>query len=254
MQEEMFMSNKYPFTIKKLPLEDPRACPVDLPHFDYDFYYDYQDTHSSWEFDKWKDPKDNSNDLYSGLSFRGECIDNILNEVLPFQRQKGKSAFLNDGRWAGIVGWYKLMEVDNMNHGGFKDVVTQNRHPTLQKVINWFEFESDIESAIMEKMPGNVELWHVDSHCGHKHGHRKKELTRILIHLQDWEFGQMMMWGTRPLIQWRAGDAITYDVDIPHCSFNSSRHIRYTLRITGVPSNATKEKLAKGGNIDMDNL
>ena len=137
MQEEMFMSNKYPFTIEKLPLEDPRACPVDLPHFDYDFYYDYQDTHSSWEFDKWKDPKDKSNDLYSGLSFRGECIDNILNEVLPFQRQKGKSAFLNDGRWAGIVGWYKLMEVDNMNHGGFKDVVTQNRHPTLQKASLW---------------------------------------------------------------------------------------------------------------------
>lgn len=240
--------------MKKLPLDDPRACPVDLPHFEYPFYYDYQDTLSSWEFDKWKDSNDPSNDLFASLQFRGKAIDNIMDEVLPFRRQKGKSAYLNDGRWAGSVGWYAKMEVDNINHGGFKDEVTPERHPTLQKMIDWFEFESDAQPSILEKMPGNFELWHVDSHCGHRHGHRKKELTRILIHLQDWEFGQMLLWGTRPLIQWRAGDAVTYDVDIPHCSFNSSRHIRYTLRITGVPSQATKEKLQTGGIVDVDNL
>lgn len=248
------MSKKYPFIMKKLPQSDPRACPVDLPHFNYELYYDYQDTQSSWNFDKWKDSSDPSNNLFAELKFRGKCIDNILKEVLPFKRQKGKSAYLNDGRWVGIVGWYKKMEIDNINHGGFKDRVTPDRHPTLQKIINWFEFESDVEPSIYEKMPGNFELWHVDSHYGHVHDHRKKELTRILIHLQDWEFGQMLMWGTRPIIQWQAGDAITYDVDIPHCSFNSSRCIRYTLRITGVPSTATKEKLHKGGIINADDL
>ena len=134
------------------------------------------------------------------------------------------------------------MEIPTFNHGGYKEQVKPEKHPTLCKIIDWFEFEGQIQPSILEKMPGNWEIWHVDTHCGHTSGFRQNELFRVLINLQDWEFGQLGLWGTKPVIQWKQGEAMWWNPDVPHMVANASRHIRYTFRLTGIPSAKTLEK------------
>ena len=87
---------------------------------------------------------------------------------------------------------------------------------------------------------------------GHPSGYGVKDLARVIVHLQDWEPGQLLQWGNRVITQWRAGDTISYDKNVPHGTANCSRYRRYSLRITGVPSKRTLEKIEAGGIINID--
>jgi len=236
----------------KLSNDHPNAFP-DHPCLEYECYYDYLDTLSDYHFDRWRDDSD-SDDVDLSLKFRGECIDNIMDEVLPFEREQSKNVYQNDIKAAAVASWYLQNEIGSMSHVGYKQRVDPERHPTLQKIVDWFEYAENVQPIIMEKNIGNWEGWHVDSHCGHPNGYRQKELHRVIIHLQDWQFGQMLFWGTKPIMQWRAGDCLSYNVRVPHVTANCSRYKRYSLRITGVPSEATKEKVAQGGIINVDEL
>ena len=246
------MDKNYITEFEILPDDHPNA--MDHECFKYPSHYDYLDTfNKTYHWDKFADDSD-SDMVNLGLKFRGEAINNIMQEVLPFSRETGKTGYVNDLRFAHNAYFFHKMEVRGFDHVGYKEKVKPHKHPTLTKMVEWFEFESDVQPLILEKNIGNWEIWHVDNHCGHPGGYRQQELVRVLIHLQDWEFGQMLLWGTQPIVQWQAGDVLAYDVDMPHCSANSSRHRRYTLRLTGVPSQATKDKLAAGGIVNVDEL
>lgn len=246
--------NKYPFKMEKLPQDHPHACPRDHECFEWPFYYDYQDTYSNWHYDKWTDPSDSSNAVHRNLQFVGDSVDNLINEVQPYVREHGKAGYINDVRFASTVGWYSKMEIRDINHGGYKEQVKPEKHPTLTKIIDWFEFESNVQPSILQKMPGNWEIFHVDTHCGNQAGFRQEKLLRVLVAITPWEFGQIAMWGTQHVIQWKPGEVFWWDPDVPHAVFNSSRHIRYNLRLTGTPSKATFEKLSAGGQINVDEL
>lgn len=245
------MDTKYVGEITTLP--DNHSDALQHPVFEYDSYYDFTDSLSDYHFDKFAD--ESIDDVVNlNLKFRGKSIDNIMNEVLPYEREKAKALFKNSAKAASLAAWYLNNGIPNMTHAGYKETVKPEKHPTLAKIIDWFEFESGIQPIILEKNIGDWALWHVDSHCGHEDGFRKKKLVRVLIHLQDWEFGQMLQWGTKIITQWRAGDAILFDESIPHATANASRYKRYTLRITGLPSENTLTKIKQGGIINVDEL
>jgi len=225
----------------------------DHPCLAYDSYYDWLDTFSDYHFDKYADDTNNP-DINLSLKFRGNAIDNIMDEVLPFEPEQTKNIYKNDIKAAMVSSWYMRNRVGTMDHVGYKQTVDPEKHPTLQKIVDWFEFESGINPTIMEKNIGQWEGWHVDGHTGHPNGYRQKPLVRCIIHLQDWKFGQMMFWGTKPVVQWRAGDSLNYDIKVPHCTANCSRFKRYSLRLTGVPSENTLAKIAAGGEINVDLL
>lgn len=246
------MSKEYQGEVNDiLPLDHPDA--ISHPVLDFDSYYDYTDQLSDYHFDKFANEK--LEDVVNlNLKFRGTCIDNVMQEVLPYQREKAKALPKNSAKAASLASWYLNNEITSMTHAGYKETVKPHKHPTLAKIVEWFEFEDDVQPIILEKNIGDYQLWHVDCHCGHAGGFRQNKLMRILVHLQDWEFGQMLLWGTKSIVQWRAGDAIIFDDRIPHASGNASRFKRYTLRITGTPSKNTLTKLEKGGIINVDEL
>lgn len=230
---------------RKLPADHPNTIPHH-PCFEYDCYYDYLDTFSEYHFDKSINDKE-SEDINTRLKFRGKCIDNVMDEVLPFQREQSKNIFRNDVKASSVASWYLEQEIGTMEHVGYKQTVDPERHPTLQKIVDWFEFEDDQSPIILEKNIGDYQQWHVDCHA-------PTNMIRVLIHLQDWEFGQALLWGTKSIVQWHAGDAIMWNPHVPHATFNAGRHKRYTLRVTGTPSARTLEKLKAGGTINVDKL
>jgi len=59
-------------------------------------------------------------------------------------------------------------------------------------------------------------------------------IRRVLIALQDWNWGQVLMFGTGCWTQWKAGDMIYWDYGIPHCASNMGYEPRISVSITGL--------------------
>ena len=93
------MSNKYIYMgvtdNDKLPDNHPNAVIHEC--FEYPSHYDYLDTQSNYHFDKWADDS-NHKDIHTDLSFRGKCIDNLVEEILPYQGEDGHTNYINDVR------------------------------------------------------------------------------------------------------------------------------------------------------------
>tara|TARA_Y100001970_G_scaffold288606_1_gene416422 strand:+ start:1831 stop:2556 length:726 start_codon:yes stop_codon:yes gene_type:complete len=241
------MSKKYVNEIPKLP--DDHHLAVTHECYNYPSWLDYLDSKSNYHFDKWRDDS-NYPGIDDKLKFRWKT--DITKEIFPFVREKSRNMHPNDigvlyGAW-----WLHEQEVRGMDHVGFKEVVKPEKHPTLCKIVDWFEWADEPQPIIMEKNVGNFETYHVDTMDGHPSGYGVKELARIIIHLQDWEPGQLLQWGNRVITQWKAGDTIAYDKNVPHGTANCSRYRRYSLRITGAPSKHTLEKIQQGGVINID--
>ena len=238
------MTNR--FEIDKLPKGHHLA--IEHECFNYESWNHYLDSKSTYHFDKYQDD-DNHPGINLNLKFRWST--DITKEIFPFVREKSRNVHPNDIGVLHASWWYHKMEVRGLDHVGFKESVKPEKHPTLQKIVDWFEFAEEAQPVIMEKGVGQFEVYHVDTFDGHPSGYGIKELVRVIIHLQDWQPGQFMVWGNKNIQQWQAGDCIAYDKNIPHATANSSRYRRYSLRITGVPSNSTLDKLKKGGVITI---
>ena len=81
---------------------------------------------------------------------------------------------------------------------------------------------------------------HMDKTYGGGHwdylGDTKQDvLGRLMIMLDDWHPGQVIMIGTNHYIQWKKGDSFHFRwQDMPHGTCNFGHHMRPVLFITGV--------------------
>ena len=95
------------------------------------------------------------------------------------------------------------------------------------------------------QFPGDVTIWHTDIFAPHHDllppdselteenvGH-DLGLRRILIALEDWDWGQCFMFGAQTWSQWRAGDVIFWNFGTPHCAANMGFTPRISLSVTG---------------------
>lgn len=197
----------------------------------YPNHWDYKDTlYKNYHFDRWIV----DNPEINGLRFINL---NIREDLDNFTREPDSVGYTNDIELAQNTLWLTEMEVRKFNFSGYQQQVTKDKHPNLDKIVDWFDFEQVDTAKIIQQMPSQWEIWQTpdDKFC-------------IQIQLEDWEFGQMQMLGTKVFIQWHAGDVVVKS-QMPFCSGNSSRHIQYSLEITGTPSNATLEKIKQGGEI-----
>ena len=71
-------------------------------------------------------------------------------------------------------------------------------------------------------------------------------LRRVLISLEDWEWGQVMMFGAQSWSQWKAGDLIFWDYGVPHCSSNMGYHPRISVSITGLATDKFFDRIKHG--------
>lgn len=203
------------------------------PCLKFDNYWDYKDSlYQTYHFNKSKKDKP----VEHSLRFINHGIDH---DIKNFIRETETVGYTNDIELAQNTLWLAKMGVEKFNFSGYKQPVTKEKHPTLHRIVEWLEFEVINCATIVQQMPSQWEIWQTpdDKFC-------------IKIHLQDWEFGQLQMLGTKMIIQWRAGDIIVKS-QMPFCSGNSSRHIQYYLDIIGTPSQSTLAKIQRGGEIHV---
>lgn len=95
------------------------------------------------------------------------------------------------------------------------------------------------------QFPGDMTIWHTDIFSPH-HDLLPDDIKiteetvgqdlgfrRILIALEDWNWGQCFMFGAQTWSQWQAGDAIYWKFGTPHCAANMGFTPRICLSVTG---------------------
>jgi hypothetical protein len=87
---------------------------------------------------------------------------------------------------------------------------------------------TDIFSPAHEFLPDVVKNI-PDSKIGHDNNVR-----RILIALEDWRWGQTLMFGATSWVQWKAGDIAYWNYGVPHGAANMGYSPRITASITGL--------------------
>lgn len=81
-----------------------------------------------------------------------------------------------------------------------------------------------------------------DEKIGHDSG-----IRRILIALEDWNWGQIVMFGAQSWSQWKAGDISYWKYGVPHCAANMG----YTPRISASITGMANDKFYKIFNYDQ---
>lgn len=111
------------------------------------------------------------------------------------------------------------------------------------------------------QFPGEVTFWHVDIfNPAHKFlppiahnipdekvGH-DNNIRRLMIALEDWDWGQVMMFGKSTYVQWKKGDIVYWPYGTPHAMANCGLTPRMSVSITGMQTDLFKENLKKVQN------
>lgn len=89
-------------------------------------------------------------------------------------------------------------------------------------------FHTDIFSPAHEFLPESLKNI-PDDQIGKDNG-----IRRILIALEDWNWGQVLMFGAQSWVQWKAGDIVYWNYGVPHCGANMGFSPRVSVSITGL--------------------
>lgn len=92
-------------------------------------------------------------------------------------------------------------------------------------------------AALMIQYPGQMLPWHCDLYLSYRDKSNLKlseNITRYLVALSEWDWGHYFLCGNSVWHQWKAGDIITWDYLMYHCSSNSGRKPKITMSITGI--------------------
>jgi len=116
-------------------------------------------------------------------------------------------------------------------------------------VFNGYAKQIGLESSVARyhvQFPGEVTVWHTDiyspaheflSHMDDIPDEKvglDRQIRRILIALEDWDWGHMLIFGKTPWINWDAGDVIYWEYGVPHGSANMGFKPRISVSITGM--------------------
>lgn len=96
------------------------------------------------------------------------------------------------------------------------------------------------------QFPSDVTMWHTDifapyhnllpisANLSPDEIGKDVKIRRILIALDDWDWGQCFMFGSDIWYKWKAGEAIFWNYGVPHCSANMGFTPRISMSITGI--------------------
>jgi hypothetical protein len=62
---------------------------------------------------------------------------------------------------------------------------------------------------------------------------KKTSIFRAIVFLEDWQSGHYAEYNNQPYVNWKAGDCVYWQYDLPHMAANIGIAPRYTLQITG---------------------
>ncbi|MBK8442838.1 MAG: hypothetical protein IPL35_05230 [Sphingobacteriales bacterium] len=204
--------------------------------------FDYAQENSNWHFD----PSKKSNDFY----FVGNKVfipqkelhelvnqleeSNLLKEIILGKRMKkydNNSVYQNDELtlWGynESQSFMKSIDVD-----GNKFLIPSY----IQETIDSLGIKN-AAAALMIQYPGQMLPWHCDLYLSYRDKTNMKlseNIVRYLVALSEWDWGHYFLCGNSVWHQWKAGDIITWDYLMYHCSSNSGRRPKITMSITGI--------------------
>ena len=62
---------------------------------------------------------------------------------------------------------------------------------------------------------------------------KEQTIYRAILFLEDWKPGHYAEYNYSPFVDWRMGDCVVWQYDMPHMAANLGLDPRYTLQITG---------------------
>ena len=136
------------------------------------------------------------------------------------------------------------LNLDYKKNISTRSIVTEHSgHPKLWQIVKELGI-SEPYAMIYKQRPGQINWLHIDNVCCHDTIDRSdvdsydleqdKDLVRVLVALEDWQWGHFAQMGNYLWHQWRAGDIVWFDwQNLPHCTANAGHLDRHFLKITG---------------------
>lgn len=107
---------------------------------------------------------------------------------------------------------------------------------------------SDSLTRLHVQFPGDVTAWHTDIFAPYHNllpsASKNNDdqvgqdlgIRRIIVALEDWNWGQCFMFGAQTWNQWQAGDVVYWNFGVPHCAANMGFEPRICMSVTGIPT------------------
>jgi hypothetical protein len=130
-----------------------------------------------------------------------------------------------------------------------------NDFPKFKKIVDYLSLkiipEYPVRVLVFRQLPGQILPSHIDNYKKAKEEKTSEhalKAVRFAVALNDWNIGHYWHFGNAVWQQWKAGDCIHWHRTMAHGTANVGHTPRWTLQITGIPSNKTFELLEKNDN------
>lgn len=103
----------------------------------------------------------------------------------------------------------------------------------FRRIFDW----SNQGLVFFKMMPGDALPEHQDQYITYRKIFDVQDpgvLHRCIVFLEDWKKGHYFQIADRSIANWRKGDYVTWNYDVPHGVANIGTEPRYTLQITGM--------------------
>lgn len=216
------------------------------------------DYKSSWEFTKARSKYhfdnnrvDRQGDWYTVLgrfdNTWAASLESIKNNSRPMTWENRKYTINREGPVSPML---EQEEYDIVVGGGdpkmaIVDVIDNfEPYPELTDIVNFFGLDK-VKVRLHIQKTGQVFNRHIDKLDDLYPDVDPENIIRIAVMLEDWEPGQFYQYGNDMYDRWKAGDCHYFDWwNVPHATANASSLPRYTLQMTGLKTDRTRNILS----------
>lgn len=140
-----------------------------------------------------------------------------------------------------LTNTYDVEQWDKMGYSGFHyggAIVNMQQHQPADshKFMQIFDWDAQAVQYFLLNTMDAVPP-HQDGYPGYSKRNSvtvPETIHRAVIFLEDWKSGHYFEIADYPIIQWKAGDWVSWQYDAPHFAANIGVEPRYTLQITGI--------------------
>jgi hypothetical protein len=198
---------------------------------------------SSYHWDNKIDDENSPMVWLDKVSFRGDWKHEIDHAVYDVTTNCNMSKLMerNSAQESLSLGLNPMLK-------SFRCLSTPGNQPLIHSMISRLGIEAE-NVRIHQQMPGDFNLLHMDTMSMHiKHETNtdidydkiddpEVDTVRVVIALNDWQWGHFFQLGNRMWYQWDAGDVLYWDwKNLPHSTANAGHVPRYAGIITGRPT------------------
>tara|TARA_B100000085_G_C18515141_1_gene501329 strand:- start:94 stop:618 length:525 start_codon:yes stop_codon:yes gene_type:complete len=135
--------------------------------------------------------------------------------------------------------WRRLGYIDTKEHlTGLLCDMKKPQPAWNPQLIDWFEKEygvQDTGTSYFKMITDSILPVHADSFTEYRKlfNCKRTDCIRVIIFPMDWESGHYFEIEGEPIVNWKAGDYVMWQDNVPHMAANIGATPRYTIQLTG---------------------